>query len=111
MWPAVHNQDIAVLFRLALETGKVGAIYHGTVEEAVKTGDFVEAIGKKMQLPVESKNGEEPSVLGFAAMVLAMDDPTSSVKTQRELGWKLVHRGLLAEIEAGEIEEVDPQTQ
>ncbi|EME45922.1 hypothetical protein DOTSEDRAFT_70065 [Dothistroma septosporum NZE10] len=107
VWPAAHNQDIAVLFRLALEKGTAGAIYHGTSEEAVKTKDIVEAVGKKMGLSVESKSVEEAAVLGFVAHVLVMNDPTSSVKTQRELGWKPVQRGLLEDIEKGEIGDID----
>lgn len=102
-WPAANVRDVAVLFRLAIEKGKAGAIYHGLVEEGVRTKDIVEGIGRKLGVPVESKGAEEAAVLGMIAALLAMDSPASSEKTQKELGWKPTHPGLLAEIESGEL--------
>jgi hypothetical protein len=58
-------------------------------------------IGKHLQLPVESKPlSEAAETMGMLAHVTSMDTPTSSEKTQRELGWKPSQIDLLADMEA-----------
>ena len=99
-WPAVHRLDTAVLFRLALEKGTAGGTYNAVAEEGVTTKDIAEAIGKKLGLPVQSKSVEEAiKDLGFLAHILSADNPTSSEKTQKELGWKPSQVGLLEDIQ------------
>jgi nucleoside-diphosphate-sugar epimerase len=99
-WPAVHRLDTAVLFRLALEKGTAGATYNAAAEQGVATKNIAEAIGKKLGLPVESKTVEEAAKdLGFLAHILSADNPTSSEKTQKDLGWKPSQLGLLEDIE------------
>src|SRR6202012_311327 len=34
-WPSAHRDDVAVLYRLALEKGRAGAPYHAVAEEAL----------------------------------------------------------------------------
>jgi len=100
-WPAVHRYDAAVLYRLALEKGKAGAIYHAAAEQGIAQKDIEGLIGKVLNLPVESKSLEEAlPKLGFFAHVTSMDKPLSSEKTQTELGWKPKELGLLADMEA-----------
>ncbi|KIV86291.1 hypothetical protein PV11_01909 [Exophiala sideris] len=100
-WPAVHRYDAAVLYRLALEKGKAGAIYHAAAEQGIAQKDIQGLIGKVLNLPVESKSLEEAlPKLGFFAHVTNMDKPISSVKTQKELGWQPKELGLLADMEA-----------
>ncbi|MCJ1471403.1 hypothetical protein MMC13_000042 [Lambiella insularis] len=100
-WPAVHRLDAAVLFRLALEKGTAGATYNGVAEEGVPIKDIMTVIGKHLKVPVEGRPmNEAVEALGFLAYVLAMDNPTSSEKTQRELGWHPTQPGLLADMEA-----------
>ncbi|KAL9611043.1 MAG: hypothetical protein Q9167_004290 [Letrouitia subvulpina] len=98
-WPAGHRSDAAVLIRLALEKGAAGATYHPIAEEGVAVKDIVTAIGKRLQLPVTSLTPEEAAEkLGFFAFIM-MDNPTSSEKTRKELGWQPTGPGLLADIE------------
>ena len=100
-WPAVHRLDAAVIFRLALEKGTAGATYHAVAEQGVPTKDFLTVIGKHLQLPVEGKPmNEAVEAIGFFAHVLGSDNPTSSEKTQRELGWHPTQPKLIADMKA-----------
>lgn len=100
-WPAVHKLDAAVLFRLALEKGTAGATYNAVAEQGIPIRDIMTVIGKHLQLPVESKPLDAAAeAMGMLANVISMDTPTSSEKTQRELGWKPSQIGLLADMEA-----------
>lgn len=100
-WPAVHKLDAAVVFRLALEKGTFGSTYNAVAEQAIPTKDIITAIGKRLQLQVKSLSPHEAAeAMGFTAHILEMDQPTSSEKTQRELGWKPSQIGLLADIES-----------
>lgn len=98
-WPAVHRYDAAALFRLALEKGKAGAIYHAAAEE-VTTGDIMKKIAERLNLPVESKSQQDAmQYIGFFAIATGSDNPVSSTKTQEQLGWNPTHSKLLEDIE------------
>ncbi|KAF7981938.1 hypothetical protein HWV62_30717 [Athelia sp. TMB] len=98
-WPAVYRPDAARLYRLALEKGKAGVCYHGTGDQGVPTKEIAEAIGKGLDLPVVRKTPEEAgAVFGFLGFVLARDNPTSSEKTKKELGWVPKGPGLIADL-------------
>ena len=100
-WPAVHKLDAAVLFRLALEKGTSGATYNAVAEQGIPVKDIMTTIGKHLQMPVESKPlSEAAEPMGMLAHLTSMDTPTSSEKTQRELGWKPSQIGLLADMKA-----------
>ncbi|MCJ1302695.1 hypothetical protein MMC08_005499 [Hypocenomyce scalaris] len=100
-WPAVHRLDAAILFRLALEKGTAGATYNAVAEQGVPIKDITTVIGKHLQLPVEAKPlNEAVEAIGFFAHVIGSDNPTSSEKTQRELGWHPSQPELLADMEA-----------
>lgn len=100
-WPACHRDDTAALIRLALEKGKPGSTFHAVAEEGLTTKETMEMIGKGLKLPVEAKTVEEAApVLGVLAYVLALDNPSSSEKTRKELDWEPTHTGLIAEFEA-----------
>jgi nucleoside-diphosphate-sugar epimerase len=99
-WPTVHRRDAAVVFRLALEKGRPGAVYHAVAQEGVPTKDIVTVISKKTGLPLESKSiPEAMPLLGFFAHALAADNPASSEKTKKELGWAPTQIELLPDIE------------
>ena len=103
-WPAVHRDDAAVLLRLALEKGTAGATYHAVAEQGVPMKDILTVVGKGLGLPVESQSAEEAKASsgggGFLEYVSALDNPSSSEKTQKELDWHPVGLGLLADLEA-----------
>ncbi|KAF7977393.1 hypothetical protein HWV62_4015 [Athelia sp. TMB] len=101
-WPAVFRLDAAQLYRLALEKGRAGVRYHATGDQGVPTKEIAEAIGKGLGVPVVSKTKEEAgAVFGFLGFVLPRDNPTSSEKTRRELGWAPEGPGLIADLAEG----------
>lgn len=86
-WPAVHVKDAARVFRLAVENGKTGT-YNAVAEQGISFKVICETLGKKLNLPVEGVGMEEAKgLLGMLSAFASMDQPTSSEKTRRELGW------------------------
>lgn len=99
-WPAVHRSDAVILFRLALEKGQAGSMYHAFAEQGVPVKDIVETISRRMNVPVKSMSFEEAQkVLGFMAMVQDKDCAGSSERTQKELGWCPTGPGLIEDME------------
>ncbi|HZS36382.1 MAG TPA: SDR family oxidoreductase [Polyangia bacterium] len=101
-WPAVHRLDAARLYRLAIEKGTSGARFHAVADEGVPIRDIAEIIGRRLNVPVVSKSPEEAvHLFGFVGRFLAMDGPSSSRRTQEQLGWRPSERGLIADLEQG----------
>jgi len=99
-WPACHRDDAAALVRLALERGKAGSTFHAVAEEGVSMKDTMGMVGKKMKLPVESQSVQDAvPALAMFAYLLALDNPTSSEKTKKELGWHPTRAGLITDFE------------
>lgn len=99
-WPAIHREDSAKIFRLALEKGQPGSTFNGVAEDGIYMKDIAAAIGKKNGLPIKELSAKEAEEkLGFFAFVIAADNWTSSEKTQNELGWKPSAIQLLEDIE------------
>lgn len=86
-WSACHRDDAARLYRLAMEKGRAGAVYHAVGEEAVPVRDLAEAIGRRAGLPAVSIRLEEVKAhYGWFGFVGA-NQRASSTKTKEELGW------------------------
>lgn len=101
-WAAVHREDAARLYRLAIERGSSGARYHGVGDEGVPFREIARIIGKHLDVPVVSKTSEEAADhFGFLGRFAAMDIPASSEFTKRELGWDPTHIGLLPDLDRG----------
>ena len=99
-WTAVHRCDAASAYRLALEKGVAGTVYHAVAEESVHTKDISEAIGRGLNLPTVSKPLQEAvAELGFVAYAYSSDSPASSAKTREQLGWKPEQPGVVADVE------------
>jgi nucleoside-diphosphate-sugar epimerase len=96
-WPAVHRLDAARLYRLALEKGAAGARYHAVADGGIPTRQIAEAIGRHLNLPVQSLPAEKAGEhFGFLGMFFGLDAPTSAEATRAELGWAPREPGLLA---------------
>ncbi|WP_297418924.1 SDR family oxidoreductase [Clostridium sp.] len=98
-WSAVHRQDAARLFRLALEKAPAGARLHGVAEEGVLFRDIAVAIGQRLNLPVAALSNKEASKhFSWFAPFAAIDSPASSTLTRDLLGWRPMQPPLIQEI-------------
>ncbi len=98
-WPAVHVQDAASLYRLAIEQAPAGAVLNAVGDEGVPVREIAEAIGWHLNLPARSLPAEEYG--GMLVPLLSTDMPASSAITQELMGWKPTHPGLIEDIEQG----------
>ncbi len=98
-WPAVHRLDAAHLYRLAIEKGSAG-IYHGVADEGVAFKEVAGVIGRRLSVPVVSRAPEEAAEhFGWFAHFASLDNPSSSQRTRRLLGWEPKQPGLIADID------------
>ena len=101
-WPAVHRDDAATLFRLAVESAPAGSVLHGAAEEGVPLQAIAEAIGSRLGVPaapIAPEQAEEH--FGWLSGFVAIDVRASSAQTRERLGWEPRHPGLLEDIEQG----------
>ncbi|MEV3856446.1 SDR family oxidoreductase [Streptomyces sp. NPDC050095] len=101
-WPAVHRDDAAHLFRLALESAPAGSTLHAVGDEGVPIKAVAEAIGRHLDLPVVSLSPEQaPAHFTWMAGFIGLDGPASGAYTRELLGWQPTRPGLLADLEKG----------
>jgi nucleoside-diphosphate-sugar epimerase len=101
-WPAVHRDDAARLFRLALEQAPPGSVLHAVGDEADPMHAIAEVIGRRLSVPVECVPAESFGVLGT---IFAVDQPSSGALTSERLGWNPTHPSLLEDLETGDYPE------
>ena len=95
-WPGVHRLDAGRLYRLVLEQGATEPAYHGVADEGVTFKAIAEVIGRRLGLPVESRNREH---FGWFADFASADMPASSAHTRSLLGWEPTGPDLIADID------------
>lgn len=101
-WPAVHRLDAARLYRLALENGAAGSVFHAIGDEGVPTRDIAEVIARHLNVPAISIAAEDAAEhFGWLGAFFALDAPASSQLTQQRLGWVPTHPGLIEDLNAG----------
>jgi nucleoside-diphosphate-sugar epimerase len=102
-WAAGHTLDVGHLYRLALEDAPAGTRWHAAGDEGIPQRDIAQSIGDHLGLPTASIPEDRlQEHFGFLAMVLTLDNPTSTQLTRRILGWQPVHPGLLADFDHGD---------
>jgi nucleoside-diphosphate-sugar epimerase len=97
-WPAVHRDDAASLFRLALEQAPPGSVLHAVGDEGDPMRAIAEVIGRRLGVPVESTAAEDYGMLGA---IFAVDQPSSSELTRRRFGWNPTRPSLLEDLQTG----------
>ncbi|WP_307188639.1 SDR family oxidoreductase [Acidisphaera rubrifaciens] len=100
-WAAVHREDAAVVYRLAIEQGATGGPYHAVAEEGVPFRAIAEAIGRELGVPVVSKSPDEAAAhFGWLTAFAATDVAASAARTRATLGWAPARATLLEDMEA-----------
>lgn len=101
-WPAVHRSDAARLVRLGLEDATPGLVLHAMGEEGIQTRHIAEAIGRGLDLPVQSiAKDDVVAHFGWIGTFFSWDVPTSSALTQQRLGWTPTGPTLIEDLESG----------
>ncbi|MFE9877447.1 SDR family oxidoreductase [Streptomyces sp. NPDC005784] len=101
-WPAGHRDDVARLFRLALEGAPAGSVLHATAEEGVPIRSVAEVIGRHLDLPTRSVPAEDAAEhFAWLAGFLGLDSPASSGPTRELLGWRPTRPGLIEDLDKG----------
>ena len=101
-WPAANTHDIGVLYRLALESGPAGSIFHGVDDLGIPRKLIAETIAGKLGLETQSIIEEEaPEYLGYLAHFAGFDNPVSNDRTRNVLGWEPTHPGWVEDVQNG----------
>jgi len=101
-WPAVHRQDAAHLFRLALEVAPAASVLHAVADEGVPVRAIAEVIGRHLSVPVVAIAPEDAGAhFGFLAGFLGLDSPASSALTRALLAWQPTRLGLITDLDQG----------
>lgn len=88
LWSAAHLQDIARLYRLALEKGQSGMKYIAAAEQNIAFCDIASAIAKRFDVPTKSLSPDD-ATNHFGAMSRLVQENlnASGLSTQQLLGW------------------------
>jgi nucleoside-diphosphate-sugar epimerase len=97
-WPAVDTRDAARAYRLALESAPGGTRIHAIGDEGVPFKEIAAAIGRHLDLPVQSA---APEHFRFLERFVVLDGPASSELTRKILDWEPTYPGLIADIDEG----------
>jgi nucleoside-diphosphate-sugar epimerase len=101
-WPAVHRDDSARLFHLALEMAPAGSTLHAVADEGVPIRAIAEVIGRHLDLPVVSVSPEDAAEhFAWLAQVLAADSPASGELTRELMNWQPTQPGLIDDLDQG----------
>jgi nucleoside-diphosphate-sugar epimerase len=99
-WSGVHHDDAVALFRLALERGEAGGVYHGIGDPGLSYREIAGIMGRWLRLPVRSgTEADARRQLGFIAPFVATDNPADADATRRALGWTPVGPTLRDDLE------------
>ena len=98
-WAAVHRDDVAEAYALALEHGKGGGSYLLTDESHDTVREMAEAVASATRTKARSWSAEDVvRTLGPFGKALLNDLSVTSAKARRELGWVPGHASFVAEV-------------
>ena len=85
-----------------MEGAPAGSVLHAIGEEGVPTRAIAEAIGRGLDLPVESVPTSRASEhFDWLGRFFGADLPASNTRTRELMGWEPTSPGLLADLEEG----------
>jgi nucleoside-diphosphate-sugar epimerase len=99
----VHVDDLAELYRLAVEHGEAGATFHGVTDE-VALGDLARAVSRLTGAGDRTDSFTLAQMFaagGAIGISLSLNKRLSSEKTRRALGWKPTRTDLLEDVAHG----------
>jgi nucleoside-diphosphate-sugar epimerase len=112
VWSAVHVDDLAELYVLALENAPAGSLLHAANEDAISFHEIAATIGRTSgqteavaSIPLEIVR----SSFGLLADGLVAEKRISAVKARHTLSWRPRQRSILAEIEHGSYTTKQPE--
>ena len=101
-WPAVHRDDAATVFRLALESAPAGSALHAIGDEGVPIREVAGVFAAHLDVPAVSVAAEQAGdYVGFLGLFWGLDSPASAAITRELLGWQPTRPGLIADLEEG----------
>ena len=101
-WPAVHRDDAARLFRLALESAPPGSTLHAVGDEGIPIREIAEILASHLHLPAVSVTPERiGDHVGFLGGFWGFDGPASAQLTRDLLGWQPTGPGLVDDLKQG----------
>jgi nucleoside-diphosphate-sugar epimerase len=101
-WPAVHRDDAARVFRLALESAPAGSALHAIGDEGVPLREVAEVFASHLDVPAVSVAPEQAGeYVGWLGGFWGLDSPASAQITRELLGWQPTHPGLIEDLDAG----------
>ncbi|MCM3920466.1 SDR family oxidoreductase [Frankia sp. AiPs1] len=101
-WPAVHRDDAARLFRLALEAAPPGTALHAVGDEGVPIREVAEVLAAHLNIPAVGVTPDQiGDYVGFLGGFWGFDGPASAQITRDLLGWQPTRPGLIADLKEG----------
>ena len=101
-WAAVHRADAARLVAEAVGSAPPGTVLHAVGEERVSTRAIAEAIGRGLDVPVESVPVDGAAEhFGWIGMFFGMDAEASNDLTRELLDWEPGNPTLLGDLAGG----------
>lgn len=99
-WSAAPLQDVAHLYRLAIDkTGPGVTTYHAVEEEGVPLREIAEAVAKGLGVPAVSLTPEAAAEhFGYFTHFASLDMPASSAQTRKALDWRPSGPGLIEDL-------------
>ncbi|GIM94597.1 SDR family oxidoreductase [Paractinoplanes toevensis] len=99
-WPAVHRDDAARLFRLALESAPAGSVLHAVGDHGVPIRAVAETIARHLGVPAVSVAAEQAGdYVGWLGGFWSIDGPATAAITRDLVGWQPTGPGLLADLD------------
>ena len=97
----MHTLDAARLYRLALEAAPAGTRLHAVADEGVPFRRDRRGHRARPGVPVASIPPDEPATLRLPRRLRRVDNPASSLVTQKVLDWEPAHPGLIEDLDEG----------